>query len=55
MNAIGQRLYELNFGRPQIASRDVMGQLLAEASGNIDGHKFSMHFLRTEWEQVVDA
>jgi len=55
MNTIGRRLYELNFGRPQIASRDVMSQLLAEASGNIDGHKFSLHFLRTEWEQVVDA
>ena len=55
MNAIGQRLYELNFGRPRIASQDVIGQLLAEASVNIEGHKFSMRFLRTEWEQVVDA
>lgn len=55
MNAIGRRLYELNFGRPQVAAREVVSQLLAEAAGNVGEHKFSMHFLRTEWEQVVDA
>lgn len=55
MNAIGRRLYELNFGRPQIASREVIRQLLEQASGNVEGHKFSLHFLLTEWEQVVDA
>ena len=55
MNAIGRRLYELNFGRPQVAAREVVSQLLAEAAGNVAEHKFSMHFLRTEWEQVVDA
>jgi mRNA-degrading endonuclease RelE of RelBE toxin-antitoxin system len=55
MNAIGRRLYELNFDRPQVAAREVVSQLLAEAAGNVAGHKFSMHFLRTEWEQVVDA
>lgn len=55
MNGIGQRLYELNFSRPQIASREVIQQLLKEASGKVDGHRFSRHFLMTEWEQVVDA
>lgn len=55
MNAIGRRLYEVNFGRPQIASRDTMREYLNEASGAIEGHKFSLHFLLTEWEQVVDA
>ncbi|TAN44444.1 MAG: hypothetical protein EPN22_06665 [Nitrospirae bacterium] len=55
MNSIGRRLYELNFGRPQIASRYVIRQLLEQASGNVGGHKFSLHFLLTEWEQVVDA
>lgn len=55
MNAIARRLYELNFGRPQIASREVIRQLLEQASGNVEGHKFSLHFLLTEWEQVVDA
>jgi mRNA-degrading endonuclease RelE of RelBE toxin-antitoxin system len=55
MNAIGRRLYELNFGRPQIVSKSVMDKLLAEAAAAVAGHKFSLHFLRTEWEQVVDA
>jgi hypothetical protein len=29
--------------------------LLGEASKAVGGHKFSLHFLFTEWEQVVDA
>lgn len=55
MNTIGRRLYELHFGRPHIASREVIKQLCKEAAGAIDRHKFSLHFLITEWEQVVDA
>lgn len=52
---IGFRLYELNFGRPQIASRTVIEKLLKEAAGEVAGHKFSPHFLMAEWEEVVDA
>jgi mRNA-degrading endonuclease RelE of RelBE toxin-antitoxin system len=55
LNAIGRRLYELNFGRTEIASREMLEQLLAEASESVEGHKFSRHFLWTEWEQVVDT
>lgn len=55
MNAIGRRLYEVNFGRPQIASRDTILKLLEEAAAAADGSRFSLHFLLTEWEQVVDA
>ena len=55
MNAIGRRLYELNFGHPQIVSRAEIQQLIKEASAKVDEHKFSLHFLITEWEQVVDA
>jgi superfamily I DNA/RNA helicase len=55
MNAIGWRLYEVNFGRPQIASRETMREHLNEAAGAVEGHRFSLHFLLTEWEQVVDA
>ena len=54
INAIGQRLYELNAGRPNLASREVLRELMEEASKTAD-HKFSLHFLLTEWEQVVDA
>jgi len=55
MNAIGRRLYKLNFGSLHIASREVVKQLLKESAGKVDGHKFSLHFLMTEWKQVVDA
>ena len=55
MNAIGRRLYEVNLGRPQIASRETVRELLSEAAGAVEGHKFSLQFLLTEWEQVVDA
>lgn len=55
MNAIARRLYELNFGRPQVVSPEVISQLLAETAATVDGQKFSMRFLRSEWEQVVDA
>ncbi|SPD73295.1 UvrD/REP helicase [uncultured Desulfobacterium sp.] len=55
MNSIGKRLYELNFGKPKITSQEEIKQLIEEASGKIDGHRFSLHFLMTEWEQVVDA
>jgi len=55
MNAIGRRLYESNVGRPQIASRETIQELLKEAAAENDGNKFSLHFLVTEWEQVVDA
>jgi mRNA-degrading endonuclease RelE of RelBE toxin-antitoxin system len=55
INAIGRRLYELHFGRPHIASRDVIKQLLAEAAGEVEGLKFSPNFLLTEWEEIVDA
>lgn len=55
MNSIGQRLYELNVGCPKIASREIIQQVISEAAGEVEGHKFKQHFIVTEWEQVVDA
>lgn len=55
MNAIGRRLYELHFGAVQIAPRQAVQQLVDEAARAVSDHKFSLHFLMTEWEQVVDA
>jgi hypothetical protein len=55
LDAIGQRLYELSFGRPRIASRETIRQFLQEAAGEVEGQKFSLHFLLTEWEDIVDA
>lgn len=55
MNAIGERLYELHFGRPNIATPDKIRQLLVEAASKVDGQRFSTHFLKSEWDEIVDA
>jgi len=54
-NTIGQRLYELQVGAPKLASNELIQSFLAEAAKEIAGHKFSQHFLWTEWRDVVDA
>ncbi len=55
MNTIGLRLYELQFGRVQLAPEEVIRQYLEEADGGVEGNKFSLQFLLSEWTQVVDA
>ena len=55
INAIGRRLYELQFGAPNIASDSILRAALAEAAKEIGGHKFSQQFLWSEWSEVVDA
>jgi ATP-dependent exoDNAse (exonuclease V) beta subunit len=55
LNAIGQRLYKAQHGPVRLASRQAVRQMLDEASKAVIGHKFSLHFLVTEWEQIVDA
>lgn len=55
MNATGQRLYELTVGPLNLASRDDVRLLIKEAASSVQDLKFSLHFLLTEWEQVVDA
>lgn len=55
LNAIGLRLFKAQQGPVTLASRDTVRQLLSEASKAVSGHKFSLQFLITEWEQVVDA
>ena len=55
LNAIGLRLYKAHCGAVKLASCDDVRELLHAASQAVGGHKFSLHFLLTEWEQVVDA
>lgn len=55
MNAIGRRLYELNIGKLRIATDAQIAELLQQGSAAAGEHKFSMRFLTTEWEQVVDG
>lgn len=55
INAIGVRLYELNYARPQLAQPDSIKELINSAAAEVEEHNFTQHFLYTEWEQVVDA
>ena len=55
LEAIGLRLYKTHCGPVALANRDLIRGLLKEASQAVGGHKFSLQFLLTEWEQVVDA
>ncbi len=55
LDAIGLRLYKAHIGEPKLTSRDDIRTALKVASDAVLGHKFSAHFLLTEWEQVVDA
>ena len=55
LNAIGLRLYKAHVGPATLASREIIRELAQEAASAVGGHKFSRHFLLTEWEQVVDA
>ena len=55
LNAIGLRLYKAHVGPATIASPEIVRELMKEAASAVGGHKFGLHFLLTEWEQVVDA
>ncbi len=55
INDVGKRLYGLHFGPPKLASREVLQQLLEDASVAAESHRFSLRFLLSEWEDVVDA
>lgn len=55
LDAIGEQLYERHFGKPRIASREVVRLIIADAAANIEGLKASTGFLLSEWEDLVDA
>jgi mRNA-degrading endonuclease RelE of RelBE toxin-antitoxin system len=55
MKAVGLRLYELNLGKPMMASPEMIRRMMQEASNSAADHKFSLRFLLSEWDQVVDA
>ena len=55
INATGERLYKSHFGQINLAAPEVVQELLRVASERGEKHKFSVRFLLTEWEQVVDA
>ena len=55
MRGIGRRLFAARLGRLDPASDDDVRALLARAAEDAQGHRFTAHFLWTEWNEVVDA
>lgn len=55
IDAIGIRLYQSRFGKPNLASRQDIVDAIKKAAADTPDHKFSQRFLLTEWEQIVDA
>ncbi|MEO8352839.1 MAG: 3'-5' exonuclease, partial [Chthoniobacteraceae bacterium] len=55
LEALGMRLHKAHCGPVKLVKADELRELIREASEAIGGHKFSLHFLRTEWDEIVDA
>lgn len=55
LSAIGLRLYKTHVEKATLATRESIREVMQEAAKAVCGHKFSLHFLLTEWDQVVDA
>lgn len=55
LDAVGLRLYKTHVGTAAIVEPPELRALMKEASEAIEGHRFSLHFLLTEWDQIVDA
>ena len=55
LDALGLRLHKAHVGQVTLATRDGVKEILRDASEGVGNHKFSLHFLFTEWEHVVDA
>ena len=55
MRGIGRRLFAVRVGRLDPASDDDVRALLVRAAEDTQGHRFTAHFLWTEWSEVVDA
>lgn len=55
IDAIGLRLHRAHVGPITLARREHVRAAVEEAAKATPGHSFSLRFLLTEWEQVVDA
>jgi superfamily I DNA/RNA helicase len=55
LETVARRLHDRMFGRAEVASRDVMRDLVREAARDSVDQKFSLPFLLSEWKEVVDA
>jgi mRNA-degrading endonuclease RelE of RelBE toxin-antitoxin system len=55
LDGIGGRLYKSQYGLASLATRADVRDAVKNAAARVADHKFTLQFLLTEWEQVVDA
>jgi len=55
MNAVGLRLYEKQFGPPQLLGREQLQKWMKAESAKLAGLKFSAGFVLSEWDDLVDT
>ncbi len=55
LSDVARRLYRAHCGRAELAADEQVQEFLRRAAAQAEGNTFSAHFLRTEWNQVVDA
>jgi mRNA-degrading endonuclease RelE of RelBE toxin-antitoxin system len=55
IEAIGERLFKPHLAGRTVIRDDAVTPLLKAAAAEVPGHKFTLKFLTTEWQQVVDA
>lgn len=55
VSGIARRLHEANLGTPELVAENEIRELLDRSAKEVEGHRFSSAFLRSEWINVVDA
>jgi hypothetical protein len=55
LDSLALRLHERMIGKPQLASREIIRELMAGAAAELTAQRFSLSFLLSEWEEIVDA
>ena len=55
VSGIGRRLYAASIGRLKHARDEDVRELLRDSATGVEGHRFSAHFVWSEWSTVVDA
>jgi mRNA-degrading endonuclease RelE of RelBE toxin-antitoxin system len=53
--SVGKRLYETNIDKPRFVNVETLRELFSKVAKEVTESKFSVQFLLSEWEQVVDA
>jgi len=55
LNDVGLRLYELNYGKPKIATNEELDAIITDLVNETKDKWFSIQFVKSEWQAVVDA